>query len=166
MKNQYKNKIARSIGLSFLAATLLISGCANTGARQTSAPYSPNDYADNRDSDRHRNSRVGVIESIRVITTEGGGSRGVGAVVGGVAGGLLGSAFGGGTGKVVTTVAGAVGGAVVGNNVEKNRNQGSTRYEIRVRLNNGEHVVVEQDQIENLRDGSRVRLIDGRVFGY
>jgi outer membrane lipoprotein SlyB len=88
---------------------------------------------------------------------------GAGAVVGGIVGGVLGHQVGSGRGNDAATVAGAVGGAVVGNELEKRRNDGE-RYRITVRSRDGRDSVFEQDSLDGIRDGDRVRIDGGRLF--
>jgi outer membrane lipoprotein SlyB len=157
------------LGTALCGLITSLSACAGNASRQTSSPY-VDSYSDRTssagaDHGQRRNSQIGVIESIRVLQTEGGSSGG-GALLGGVVGGLAGSAFGGGNGKVLTTVAGAVGGAVVGNNIEKDRAKAITSYELRLRMDNGDRVTVQQDNVNNLHEGSRIRLVDGRAYLY
>jgi outer membrane lipoprotein SlyB len=60
-----------------------------------------------------------------------------------------------------------VAGAVIGNRVEANRNaEGQQMYLVRVRLDNGEYRNVTQDSVYDLREGNRVRIVDGRVYRY
>ena len=66
-------------------------------------------------------------------------------------------------GTGAATVAGAVGGAVVGNEIEKRRNDGE-RYRITVRSRDGRDSVFEQDSLEGIRVGDRVRVDGGRVI--
>ncbi|MBX9869950.1 MAG: glycine zipper 2TM domain-containing protein [Burkholderiaceae bacterium] len=177
MKTNIETNISSTISATkklLLSATVCglitsLSACAGNAARQTSSPY-VDSYSDrtsspNADRGQRRSSQIGVIESIRVLQTEGSSSGG-GALLGGVVGGLAGSAFGGGSGKVLTTVAGAVGGAVVGNNIEKDRAQTVTSYELRLRMDNGDRVTVQQDNVNNLHEGSRIHLVDGRAYLY
>lgn len=173
MKTNLRTNISptKKLILSTVLCVLItsLSACAGNAARQSSSPY-VDSYPDRTSSlsverGQRRSSQIGVIESIRVLQTEGGSSGG-GALLGGVVGGLAGSAFGGGNGKVLTTVAGAVGGAVVGNNIEKDRAQTITSYELRLRMDNGNRVTVQQDNVNNLHEGSRIHLVDGRAYLY
>jgi len=87
-----------------------------------------------------------------------------GTVIGGVAGGVIGHQFGSGRGKTAATVAGTVGGAVVGNQIEKKQKQeGTPRYRVTVRLDSGSSVIVEDTRDPNLRVGDRVRIEDGQI---
>jgi outer membrane lipoprotein SlyB len=102
----------------------------------------------------------GRVVAIDVVRGSG-RSSGAGAVVGGIVGGVLGHQVGSGRGNDVATVAGAVGGAVVGNEVEKRRNEGDERYRVIVQLRDGREATFEQDSLNGLRVGDRVRIADG-----
>ncbi|KQP49621.1 glycine zipper 2TM domain-containing protein [Pseudorhodoferax sp. Leaf274] len=86
----------------------------------------------------------GTVVSVTAVQRAGQGS-GVGAVAGGVVGGVLGNQVGGGSGRAVATVLGAVGGGWAGNEVEKRVRQ-STRYAVRVRMDDGSVRTVEQNE--------------------
>lgn len=148
-----------------LAATTLVTGCANTDRYPSTSSYpststSSSNYAS-----------YGVIESIDTVRENdgiGGTGIGAGAVIGGVVGGVLGNQVGSGTGKTVATVAGAVGGAVVGNEIQKrsNTNRGNDAYRIRVRLDRGGYLTVAQRDIADLRVGDQVRIENDTVYRY
>ena len=91
---------------------------------------------------------------------------GAGAVAGGLVGALVGNQIGSGSGRTAATAAGAIGGALVGNKVEEGRNAPHDVYQISVRLDNGDYRTVNQDSAYDLRAGSRVRMVDGRVYRY
>jgi outer membrane lipoprotein SlyB len=135
----------------FLAATTLMSGCANTDSRPVSSYDAP--------------ARItyGVIDNIEI--TQGSNNEiGAGTVIGGIVGGVLGHQVGAGSGNDVATVAGAVGGAVVGHQVEKqNRQQDS--YRIQIRLERGGYQTVTQG-VSDLRVGDRVRIENNHVSRY
>jgi outer membrane lipoprotein SlyB len=99
--------------------------------------------------------RVVAIDVVR-----GSGSTGAGAVLGGIVGGVLGHQVGSGRGNTAATVAGAVGGAVVGNEVEKRRND-DERYRVIVQMRDGREAAFEQDSLDGLRVGDRVRVAEG-----
>ena len=139
-----------------MATSILLAGCASNSPPQ--GAYSP--APPQADS-----ATYGTIDSIQV-THAAPGSSGAGAVAGGLVGALLGNQIGSGGGRTAATVAGAVGGAVVGNNVEKNRAQAQDAYQISVRLDNGDYRSVVQDNVNDLRVGNRVRVVDGRVYRY
>ena len=143
----------------FLAASALMSGCANTYSPPvTSAPS-------------YSNATYGVIEAIEITRESsssgiGGSGIGAGAVIGGVVGGVLGHQVGEGTGKDVATVAGAVGGAMAGHQIEKSTRQQQDAYRLRVRLDNGGYQSVTLQSIGDLRVGDRVRVENNNVSRY
>ncbi|APA69420.1 MULTISPECIES: glycine zipper 2TM domain-containing protein [unclassified Janthinobacterium] len=147
-------KTNATLAALMLAATAVLSGCANTGPSQSQ--YYP--------ANQPESASYGTVDSIQLV--QGGGqTSGAGAVVGGIAGALLGNTIGSGGGRTAATVAGAVAGGVVGNQVEGRRQQ-AQNYQISVRLDNGEYRTVVQDSAQDLRPGSRVRVVDGRVYRY
>ena len=153
-------KTTQIVGVAFLAAAGLMSGCANTDTRPVSSSSSSTSYP---------RAAYGVVDAI-TITREsdggiGGSGIGAGAVIGGVVGGVLGHQVGGGTGKDIATVAGAVGGAMAGHQIEKS-NKPQEAYRIRVRLDNGGLQTVTQSSISGLRVGDRVRIENDRVTPY
>lgn len=86
----------------------------------------------------------GTVLSVNTVQRAAPAS-GVGVVAGGVVGGVLGNQVGGGTGRAVATVLGAVGGGWAGNEVEKRVRQ-TTRYVVRVRMDDGSVRTLEQSQ--------------------
>jgi outer membrane lipoprotein SlyB len=106
-------------------------------------------------------SSCGVIESTRMIETNGQAS-GIGAVGGAVVGGLLGNQVGGGNGKKAMTVVGAVGGALAGNHIEKRVNT-TTTFEVLVRMNNGSSRTIYESVQPVWRKGDRVKIVDGGI---
>lgn len=103
----------------------------------------------------------GRIEAIRPIQARGEGS-GIGAITGGVLGGVLGHQMGKGTGKDLATIGGAVLGGIAGHQVEKNTRT-VTRYEVSVRMDDGEHRVIALKEAPAWREGDRVAVRDGRL---
>ena len=102
---------------------------------------------------------TGRVVAIDVVRGSGSTSGG-GAVLGGIVGGVLGHQIGSGRGNTAATVAGAVGGAVVGNEVEKRRND-DERYRVIVQMRDGREAAFEQDSLDGLRVGDRVRIVEG-----
>ncbi|WP_326541767.1 glycine zipper 2TM domain-containing protein [Pseudorhodoferax sp.] len=100
----------------------------------------------------------GTVVSVTAVQRAGQAS-GVGAVAGGVVGGVLGNQIGGGSGRAVATVLGAVGGGWAGHETEKRVRQ-TTRYAVRVRMDDGTVRTVEQAQAPAV--GSPV-LVQGGV---
>ena len=141
-----------------IIAMTAVGGCASNSPQQASTYSTPYQTA--------TSTAYGAIESIQVVRAES-GSSGAGAIMGGLVGGLLGNQVGSGNGRTAATVAGAAGGALLGNNIEKNRNaQTPDVYQLRVRLDNGARTTVTQDDVRDLRVGSRVRIADGRAYRY
>lgn len=99
----------------------------------------------------------GTVMSV-VAVQRGAQASGVGAVAGGVVGGVLGNQIGGGSGRAVATVLGAVGGGWAGHETEKRVRQ-TTRYVVRVRMDDGSLRSLEQDQAVAV--GSPVRVQGG-----
>ncbi len=102
----------------------------------------------------------GTVQNIQSYTGER-RTTGGGAVAGAIVGGLLGNQVGSGDGKTAATVAGAVVGGIAGNAIEKNANH--TWYDISVRMSDGRQVVVTQDDLNGIRDGSPVVIRDGHA---
>lgn len=84
-----------------------------------------------------------------------------GAIAGAVVGGLIGNQIGGGDGKKVATVAGAVGGAYAGKRIAEHSDK--TRYRVTVRMEDGHSETVTQSSIGGLREGSSVRIKNGKA---
>ena len=106
----------------------------------------------------------GTVVDVKTIT-EKGESSGGGAVLGGVLGGVLGHQIGSGRGNTAATIAGAAGGAYAGHKIQENRNDGGRGdlYRITVRFDDGRDGTIEQDRLNDLRVGDRVRVDHGRV---
>jgi outer membrane lipoprotein SlyB len=105
---------------------------------------------------------LGVVESVREISTPAEKSNGVGPIAGGIAGAVLGSQFGKGNGRSVLTVLGAAGGALAGKEVERNV-RATKHWEIYLRLDDGSSRTLKSDVAPYWRGGERVRLLDGSL---
>ena len=103
----------------------------------------------------------GVVQRIESYTGEK-RATGAGAVVGAVVGGALGNQVGKGDGKTAATVAGAVAGGLAGNAIEK-RTGDQTWFNVTVPMNDGRTIVVTQDDLNGVREGSRVVVRDGEA---
>ncbi|MEB0134789.1 glycine zipper 2TM domain-containing protein [Actimicrobium sp. CCC2.4] len=103
----------------------------------------------------------GRVESVKTIQSAAQPS-GVGVGVGAVLGGLLGNQVGGGNGRTLATVAGAVGGGYAGNEVEK-RSRGTTSYQVRVRMDDGQLQTFPSDSPDGWRAGDEVRVVNGAL---
>lgn len=142
-----------TLTLATLAAcAALLAGCATTS--QSGSSYQQGQ------AQREMHVRMGIVESVRQVTLEGGKS-GTGTAVGGVLGGIAGSNVGGGNrGSAVGTILGVVGGAVAGHAIE----EGITKkagLEITVKFDNGTMSAITQEADEQFRTGERVRVLSG-----
>jgi len=143
------------IGILFAAAAALaLSACSsyggNDGYRSSSYNNAPTNCYD-----------CGVVQRIENYTGEQRRTSGAGAVAGALIGGALGNQVGSGDGKKAATVAGAVAGGFAGNAIE--RNMDKTWHEVTIRMNDGRTVVLSQDDLNGVREGSRVIIRNGRA---
>lgn len=112
-------------------------------------------------SQAHICADCGTITAINAIEQAGEGS-GLGAIAGGVAGAVLGHQVGGGTGKDIATIAGAAGGAYAGHQIEKKMKK-TVRYDISVKMENGQHRTVSQKEAPAFAVGDKVKIVDGML---
>ncbi len=98
----------------------------------------------------------GVVAAIREVRTPG-SANGVGAIAGGVVGAVIGNQIGNGSGRDAARILGAIGGAVAGHHIEKHART-TTRYEIDIRMDNGQLRTVSRGTPPELRVGDTVRL--------
>lgn len=103
----------------------------------------------------------GVVDSIRVVETQGDGS-GLGAIGGAVVGGILGNQVGRGSGRTAATVVGAGAGAYAGHEIEKNVKK-SVSYQVRVRMNDGTYRTFYERSQPALAVGQKVRVTEQGV---
>ncbi len=141
-----------------IVAVLSLGACASNRSYQQPQPQNTN-YSN------QQGVRYGTVQNITVSNNGGSQTSGGGAILGALVGGVVGNRFGGGTGKDLSTVAGAFGGAIVGNEIEKNKNQaGPTVYNVQVRFDDGGTANYQYGQINGISQGSRVKLVNGRLF--
>lgn len=139
--------------LALVVLVLSLSACATGGRDYRGYGSGPNGYA--------YCHNCGVVDRIEVFYGErraGGG----GAVVGAIVGGVLGSQVGSGSGRDAATVAGAVAGGVAGHQIEKNA-RGAPRYDLFLTMDDGRRLVITQRDINNIGEGSRVRVSGNRA---
>lgn len=135
--------------ITALAATLMLSGC-------TTESRSGNVYS--RDQARTGHTlNYGTIQKVNLVTIEG-TQTGAGTLAGGAMGGALGSAVGSGAGRTIATVGGAIAGGLAGAATEKGLTtvQG---VELEVRQDNGQVLVVVQENDAVYKVGDRVRIL-------
>lgn len=142
-----------------LCASLALAGCATTspgygGGYGGGYAAAPADCYD-----------CGTVTRIE----QGAGSRTPNAT-GAVVGGVLGAAAGRELAKNKTdsegrrnaaTIGGAVAGAAIGNAIQ---NRAGTGYDIYVRMRDGRELVVSQDDLGGIREGSYVEVRNGRAY--
>ncbi|ATJ83452.1 glycine zipper 2TM domain-containing protein [Halomonas beimenensis] len=134
-------------------ASLTLAGCANT------APYSGNVYTGNQ-AKTAQSVSFGTITALRRVQIQADSRAGgiLGSGGGAVIGGMLGNQIGGGSGRELATVAGVIGGAVAGTKIEETTNR-IPAWEIEVRKDTGQTVVVVQKADQAFQVGQRVRLV-------
>jgi outer membrane lipoprotein SlyB len=145
--------------LPIAALSLALSACASTDNG-----YRGNDYYGSTSTYSRVSGNCydcGVVQRIESYTGER-RATGAGAVVGAVVGGALGNQVGKGDGKTAATVAGAVAGGLAGNAIEK-RTGDQTWFNVTVLMNDGRTIVVTQDDLNGVREGSRVVVRDGEA---
>lgn len=148
----------RLIGVA-LATAVAAAGCASTapGYGYGSAPPA------SRSAACHD---CGTVTRIEMTNRTSGVPNATGAVLGGIVGAAAGRELADDESKGrqnTATVAGAVAGAVAGNAIQ-NRVQASGTYNIHVRMNDGRMVVVSQNDLGGIREGSYVRVYNGRAW--
>lgn len=153
----------RLIGIAAVAS-LAMAGCATT---------SPN-YGDGYGSPPPSTGTTcydcGTVTRIDMVGSGTGTARtGVtGAVLGGIVGAAAGRELADDESKGrqnTATVAGAVAGAAAGAAIERNMAGGTgSTYNVHVRMNDGRVVVVSQADLGGIREGSYVRVYNGRAW--
>ena len=106
----------------------------------------------------------GVVDRVDLVEKKGQGS-GLGMIAGGVVGGVLGHQIGSGRGNTAATILGAGAGAYAGNEIEKNRASGQA-YRVEVRMDNGDLRMFDYWDLNGLRVGDRVRVVNGQLERY
>ena len=160
----------RLIGATALLASLAAAGCAttspgyNNGYGSTGPGYGVPPASSNASC-----YDCGTVT--RIETTSGSASNvpnATGAVLGGIVGAVAGreisSKTGGSKGnRNIATVGGAVAGAFAGNAIQ-NHEQAKGAYNVYVRMNDGRESVVTQSDLGGIREGSYVRVSNGRAY--
>jgi outer membrane lipoprotein SlyB len=146
-----------SLALLSVVAAIGLSACSSNQPRYANNGPQPTQ------SGGYRTVEYGQVEDVQ-FAGGGGGTTGGGAIIGGVVGGVAGHQMGGSSrGRDAATVGGAVLGAIVGNEIERNQRGGSAQYSVvRVRLENGQVISLEQAANIDIRPGDRVRVYDRR----
>lgn len=145
------------------AATLALAGCATSPGYGTASPPPPA-YGGSTASCYD----CGTVTRIEMVSGTSSVPNATGAVLGGIVGAAAGRKIADNETdsegrKNTATVAGAVAGAVAGNAIQ-NRVQANGRYNVYVRMNDGRSTVVTQSDVAGLREGSYVRVYNGRAW--
>ncbi|MBZ9557390.1 glycine zipper 2TM domain-containing protein [Halomonas coralii] len=132
---------------------LTLGGCANSDL------YSGDVYRGSQ-AKSAQSVAYGTIVSVRPVRIQADDqdSGVLGGLGGAVIGGLLGNQIGGGSGRQIATAAGAIGGSVAGKKIGDKANQVDA-YELEIRRDTGNTVVVVQKADRDWQPGQRVRLI-------
>ena len=157
----------RLIGATAVLASLAAAGCATT-----SPGYSSTGYGNSGSAPAPSDTSCydcGTVTRIEVAsTTSSNVPNATGAVLGGIVGAVAGREISDKTGgskgnKNLATVGGAVAGAVAGNAIQ-NHAQAQGAYNVYVRMNDGRSTVVTQSDLGGIREGSYVRVDNGRAY--
>ncbi|MFY0991532.1 glycine zipper 2TM domain-containing protein [Halomonas sp. C05BenzN] len=134
-------------------SALTLAGCANT------APYGGDVYRGSQ-AGTGQTVTFGTITALRQVQIQADSRAGgiIGTGGGAVIGGLLGRQVGGGSGRDLATAAGVIGGAVAGSNIEESANRVAA-WEMEIRRDDGQNIVVVQKADRQFQTGQRVRLI-------
>ena len=147
----------RLIGATAIAS-LALAGCATT-----SPGYG--DYGAPPPSSTAACYDCGTVQRIDTVGT-GARSGAAGAVIGGVVGAAAGRELADDESKGrqnTATIAGAVAGAVAGSAIQRSMS-GGTSYNVQVRMNDGRIITVTQTDLGGIREGSYVRVYNGRAW--
>lgn len=149
----------RLIGAATVIAMGALAGCASTsnGYGYGSAPPPAGSAC-------YDCGTVTRIDTIGTGTTSSGAT---GAVLGGVVGAAAGRELADDESKGrrnTATVAGAAAGALAGAAIQRNMNRNNATYNVTVRMSDGRIVTVSQSDLGGIREGSYVRVHDGRAW--
>jgi len=145
--------------LTLALAVLTMTACSTYGSDYDGRRGSR--YSDNHSTSYRNCSDCGVVTRIDRYRGSSPGSSGGGAVIGAVVGGVLGNQVGSGSGRTAATVAGAVVGGIAGDRIERNADR--LDYDITVRMDEGNNLRLSQHNLNGIREGSRVRVSNGRA---
>jgi outer membrane lipoprotein SlyB len=154
----------RLIGIAF-ASTLAVSGCSTYGGAGVGA--STSGYG--ATSPGYGGSAANCYDCGTVVRIEQVGGSTMPNATGAVIGGLVGAAAGRELAddksegrRNTATVAGAAAGALAGNAIQKNVS--GAAYNVHVRMNDGRVTVITQNDLGGIREGSYVRVANGRAW--
>jgi len=101
--------------------------------------------------------QAGHVVDVHDVTSVGGQTTGIGALVGGVLGAVAGSNIGGGYGSTAAAIGGSVAGGYAGHQMEASTPRKGTA--VTVQLENGDQRVFNTDSAETFSVGDAVRIV-------
>jgi outer membrane lipoprotein SlyB len=153
----------RLTGAAALLAATALAGCASTSPGYSSGGYGGGYGAPSSNYCAECGVVTRIEQRVRGESTPNATGAVLGGVVGAVAARELADRNTDSEGRRNTaTVAGAVGGALAGNAIQ-NRVQSQSTYYLNVRLDDGRNTVVQQADLGGIREGSYVRIVNGRA---
>lgn len=150
-----------------LAASLALTGCATTSPGYNSG------YGSGYGAPPPVSGTCYDCGTVTRIDVNGGGGSNVPNATGAVLGGIVGAVAGREIAKNSTdskgrqntaTAAGAIAGAVAGNAIQNRAQANNGSYTIYVRMTNGTTTSVTQSDLSGIREGSYVRVYNGRAW--
>lgn len=149
----------RLIGAAAIAS-LALAGCATTSPNNSGY----GSYGSAPSASSNACYDCGTVTRVEEVVQGSKAPSATGAVLGGIVGAVAGHEISAHTGgskgnQNVATVAGAAAGALAGNAIQKNRGV----YNVYVRMNDGRVVTVTQSDLGGIREGSYVRVYNGRA---
>jgi len=156
----------RLLGASAVLAMLAATGCATT------SPGYGNDYGYGAPPPASANCYdCGTVTRIELVSNRGGSNvpNATGAVLGGIVGGVAARKIADentdSEGRQNTaTAAGAVAGALIGNAIQNRAQADDGTYNVYVRMSDGRNTVVTQGDLGGIREGSYVRVYNGKAW--
>jgi outer membrane lipoprotein SlyB len=153
----------RLIGATAAVAVLVLAGCAST-----SPGYGGSGYGSGYGAPSSACQNCGTVTRIDTRSRGGTAPNATGAVLGGIVGAVAAREIAHRNTdsegrKNTATAAGAVGGAVAGNAIQ-NRVQAQAVYDVHIRMDDGRMNVVTQNDLGGIREGSYVRVAEGRAW--
>lgn len=142
------------------SAALALAGCATT-----QSSYNDN-YSSSGSYSQQACGNCGIVTRIDTVQSNRSAPTGTGAVLGGIVGAVAGRQISKETGgskgnKNVSAVAGATAGALAGNAIQNNVTGES--YDIQVKMDDGRVIMVNQKNLDGVRENTYVRIVNGKV---
>lgn len=156
--------------IRLIGATAAITALALAGCASTSPGYSQggSGYGSGYGAPSSSCYDCGTVTRIDTRSRGGTAPNATGAVLGGIVGAVAAREIADRNTdsegrKNTATAAGAVGGAVAGNAIQ-NRVQSQAVYDVHIRMDDGRMNVVTQNDLGGIREGSYVRVAEGRAW--